>query len=228
MKTIKDDIKLIKSEVNEIGGRMVNVELKIENVELITTKIEKKIRRRGDKHESKSQASCEELMNAPCNLSKSIDYQNEVDNRSSFVDLLTNSLTSDDITDFIAETESYRQNNEETDKYDDRTDIEPINRLLNKNVRRKTNKCACFIKNELVRVYSQDELANGRLVGGKRKYMNLLQEKSALSPGRMATILNQAKKKYRDEYEAIQNMNEVINSKCRQVKSNAKKSLELF
>ena len=35
---------------------MVNVEVKIENVELTKTEIENTIRRRGDKHELKSQA----------------------------------------------------------------------------------------------------------------------------------------------------------------------------
>ena len=73
-------------------------------------------------------------------LPNDVDNSN-FDNRSTnatFVDLLTNSLTSDDITGFITETESYRQNNnEETDKYD-RTDIEPINRLINKKCK-KTN-----------------------------------------------------------------------------------------
>ena len=84
--------------------------------------------------------------------------------------------------------------------------------LLDGSQKRQTNKCARFIKTKLTRLYTVNELANGRLVGGKRRYKDNSQDKTALSPGRLSTILHHAKKKYREEYENIENLNEVINS----------------
>ena len=42
--------------------------------------------------------------------------------------------------------------------------------LMEKVRQRSTNKCACFIKSELSRLYTQEELESSRIAGGKRKY----------------------------------------------------------
>ena len=93
--------------------------------------------------------------------------------------------------------------------------------------KQKPNKCIGFIKSELSRLFSEAELANGRLTAGKRKYKDTIQEKNALSPGRMKVIIGHARKKYKEDFENIQNISEVINSKCRQVNNKTKKSLQL-
>ena len=90
--------------------------------------------------------------------------------------------------------------------------------------KRKPNKYIEFIKSELSRLFSEEELANGRLTAGKRKYKDTIQEKNALSAGRMKVIIGHVRKKYKED---IQNISEVINSKCRQVNNKTKKSLQL-
>ena len=149
---------------------------------------------------------------------------------STFVELLKDTLTHDSTyfpehraTDFDVTV----GNNATLDLNTNNTDESADDILLSGNKRRQSNKCACFIKGELSRLYTPVELANSRLSGGKRRYKENTQDTSALSPGRLNTILTHAKRKFRDEYEHIENMNEVINSKCRQVKSKLKKTLEL-
>ena len=92
--------------------------------------------------------------------------------------------------------------------------------------KRKHNECACFIKSELTKVYSHVELAEGRVGGSKRKYKAEEIQTKPLSPTRLKLILSQAKKKYKLDYEKL-NINEIINSKCRQIKMKSKNNVNL-
>jgi len=87
--------------------------------------------------------------------------------------------------------------------------------------KRKHNECACFIRSELIKVYSQTELAEGRVCGSKRKYKTEEIQTKPLSPTRLKLILSQARKKYKLDYDKL-NTNEIINSKCRQIKMKCK------
>ena len=105
-------------------------------------------------------------------------------------------------TDFFSESieQDFEPINETTDELDECNNMQelvPISGIVNEydgfvteNKKRKTNKCVCFIKPELTRLYMKDELANSRLVGGKRKYKKDSQDTSRLSPGRMRMILH--------------------------------------
>ncbi|XP_057293373.1 uncharacterized protein LOC130621997 [Hydractinia symbiolongicarpus] len=78
-----------------------------------------------------------------------------------------------------------------------------------KNPLRKINPCSALIKKELGKRFTLAELAGGRLNGGKNK--------NVLSPRRMGIILQKARKEHKEEFEnnIKNNLNEIINSKCR-------------
>ena len=82
-------------------------------------------------------------------------------------------------------------------------------------IRRNKNKCAKFIKSELGKQYSLSELATSSLNGGTRVSKNGVSTKKALSPRRLKEIMMKARKNWRQEFENMKDMNEVINSKCR-------------
>ncbi|XP_057312934.1 uncharacterized protein LOC130654387 [Hydractinia symbiolongicarpus] len=84
--------------------------------------------------------------------------------------------------------------------------------------KRKINSCACYIKQQLQALYTEEELAVGRIQGGVRNYQTGALNTSSLSPNRMSVIVRQAKKRYSDEFMEMKNLNEDVNSKCRQVK----------
>ena len=66
--------------------------------------------------------------------------------------------------------------------------------------------------------YEEQELANGSLKGGKRKYKDDVSEKNTLSPNQFNKIMIAARQKYsKEDFDSI-NLNEVVNAKCRQVK----------
>ncbi|XP_057300481.1 uncharacterized protein LOC130632739 [Hydractinia symbiolongicarpus] len=74
------------------------------------------------------------------------------------------------------------------------------------------------IKQQLQALYTEEELAVGRIQGGVRNYQTGALNTSSLSPNRMSVIVRQAKKRYSDEFMEMKNLNEIVNSKCRQVK----------
>ena len=84
---------------------------------------------------------------------------------------------------------------------------------------KKASSCAAFIRQQLQSQYQEQELANGRVGGGKRKYKDTIQEKVALSPNRYSKILTAAKRRFsKEEFDGMGNVKEVVNSKCRQVR----------
>ena len=125
---------------------------------------------------------------------------NSQSSNTTFTELLKSSINCDDFQyerEFIEEIVRPEVNNLDNDNDDE------YSALLNWNKRRQTNKCACYIKSEMTRVYTEEELSNGRLVGAKRKYKTAAQDTSALSPGRLKPILYNAKRRYREEFENI-------------------------
>lgn len=99
--------------------------------------------------------------------------------------------------------------------------VTPIPQQISK--KRKVNRCSKFIKEELAKRFSEEELANGRLHAGPRKFKNEIQHKDALSPGRLNAILTKAKKNLREDFDDIKDIGEIINSKCRKVCQKVKK-----
>ena len=115
---------------------------------------------------------------------------------STFVELLKDTLTRDST--YFPEHRAIDfdvtvGNNATLDLNTNNTDESADDILLSGNKRRQSNKCACFIKGELSRLYTPVELANSRLSGGKRRYKENTQDTSALSLGRLNTILTHAK-----------------------------------
>ena len=93
--------------------------------------------------------------------------------------------------------------------------------------KRQNNDCVTFIKAELGKRYSEEELVSSRVNAGMRKFKEDVCEKKALSPGRLTTILQKARRMYKDEFEKIPNVNEVINSKCRKSSLKHKNKMQL-
>ena len=96
--------------------------------------------------------------------------------------------------------------------------------LTKQGQRRQPNKCAVYIKQELTRRYEPEELACGRVAASKRKYKEVEIATSALSPNRLREIITQARKIYKEDFDKLpqNDLNEIINSKCRQVKMKLK------
>ena len=90
-----------------------------------------------------------------------------------------------------------------------------------------TNPCASFVRQQMQCLYEEQELANGRIGGGKRNYMGSVQDKDALSPNRLNRIICAAKRKFKEDFESMGNLNEVVNAKCRQVRYKLDKKLKV-
>jgi len=84
--------------------------------------------------------------------------------------------------------------------------------------KRNRNLCVTFIKEELSRLFTLEELATQRCNAAKRKFKEDINDMNQLSPRRINSILVNAKKKFRDDFKSIPKVNEIINSKCRKAK----------
>ena len=69
------------------------------------------------------------------------------------------------------------------------------------------SRCITFIKREMDRNFTSGELANSN-----KDQIKIVKE---LSPRRLQNIYVRARRNYSKEFEGIQNINEVVNSKCR-------------
>ena len=108
--------------------------------------------------------------------------------------------------------------------YDETTASTPNNATPKKARKAQAeNRAIKFLKAELSKKYTEDELAKGSVNGGTRKFKNNLICKTALSPNRLQVIYTRARRQYKDEFELIENINEVINSKCRKVQVKQKR-----
>eukprot|EP00111_Clytia_hemisphaerica_P018101 TCONS_00053569-protein len=88
------------------------------------------------------------------------------------------------------------------------------------------NGCAIFIRQQLAKSYTSEELASRRVNASRRTYQKAEINSSALSPNRLKVIMNSAKALYKDEFEKLHEkgeLNEIVNSKCRAVKCKLKK-----
>ena len=75
--------------------------------------------------------------------------------------------------------------------------------------------CVGFIKKEMNNMFTLEELATSRAKATTRKYKGSVKQMKALSPRRLGLILGRARKIFRDEYDSIKSLNEVVNGKCR-------------
>ena len=90
--------------------------------------------------------------------------------------------------------------------------------------KRRSNKAIALIKTEMSNKYSEAELANGSVNGGKRKFKDAINNKASLSPARLAAITAKARRAHKDDFDQIRDFNEVINSKCRAVSHKFRKA----
>ena len=197
----------ILEELKSIKASVENVEIKVEKLDAVVVAIDQTIKRKHEKQKQRASSN------------------NSQSSNTTFTELLKSSINCDDFQyeqEFIEEIVRPEVNNLDNDNDDE------YSALLNQNKRCQTNKCASYIKSEMTHVYTEEELSNGRLVGTKRKYKTAAQETSALSPGWLKAILYNAKRTYWEEFKNIDNMNEVINSKCRQVKLRMNKVLDIW
>lgn len=82
------------------------------------------------------------------------------------------------------------------------------NEVVQPPTKRTRKRCPCrsYIYHELGMAFTLEELASKR---AKR-----IGNKEALSPNRLRSVLRKAKIKYREKYEEIKDINEVVNRKC--------------
>ena len=89
---------------------------------------------------------------------------------------------------------------------------------ISESTRAKTvdvSRCVGFIKREMNNMFTMEELATSRAKATTRKYKGSVKQMKALSPRRLGLILGRARKNFRDEYDSIKSLNEVVNGKCR-------------
>jgi hypothetical protein len=235
LKKILKEIELIKEEVQCVKERVGdNARTIVEKTDAIRKTLERKF----DKYSLKKSLKPQEpyvapfhpvilqtqtevqSVETPCNVI--LQTQTEVQsvetscNSSSFVELLNNSILDSPTLFRVIESPVFDHENIES------TPSSSYKRSNSSKKKRQQNQCVRFIKGELGRMFGEEELATGRVVSSKRKYKSETIENCALSPGRLQTIMKEAKKRFKEDFEKLENINEIINSKCRQVKHSKK------
>lgn len=242
MKNIKNELIVVKNDVQNLEGVVSNIDEKVETLLENTGNIEKnlktKIQKRLNNHNLQ-----------PISRDKEPVIRDTVQkNREpSFTELVASSINSDESETYLWKSILSQTPVEDSHASDINFTSPTQNVLINntyenppipierqtstpclKKKRAPVNRCSGFIKAELERQYSEIELAHGSVEGGKRTYDGEVIKKTALSPNRLKTILSLARKNFKDDFETITNMNELVNSKCRQIKRRVvvKKMLE--
>lgn len=221
IKTIKEDLSQMSNEIGSVKEGVLKIEDKTLVIETTVIKLQGLTKRRKEKYAMNSSTSTSISSPDPILYTDMVQPANGSGGLR-FVELLTSTINMNEDVDF-----QIPQFNETcVPPPPPINPITPFTPKVNVDKKRKVkNKCATFIKNEM---YSKEELLHGSIGGGNRKYKDSLQEKDALSPGRMKTIISAARKRHRDDFEDIKNINEVVNSKCRQVRVSERKKNNLL
>ena len=83
--------------------------------------------------------------------------------------------------------------------------------------KQKKNICVKYIKDELAKEYSREELAKGGYEASNKNYMGVAIISEALSPTRLKKVLVSAKRLFPGQYSTA-NVPNIVNEKCRKTR----------
>lgn len=227
VKEIKEDIATLKSSFHDTKTELTK---KIDKVEAVTNTISEVLKKRkpSTPNIKLSTPNIKPSKPAPTNIPPPVSFISPIDiveeQQDSFTSLLTDSMMLDDL---------YPSDGNENQLSPIYQPITPTNNQLavsteisSKPPKRKINACATFIRQQLQSLYSEEELSKGTMNGGKRKWKDTVTERDALSPHRLGKTLQLARRKFaKEELESL-NINDLVNSKCRQVRFKLEKRLK--
>ena len=234
LKTIANDVKDIRREITIINNKIEDTSQtlnemtsKVQRVDCITKNIESHLKKRQEKRAQSIDVVNSNMLIAPNTtqtINKTFPTMEPTNTTAMTTAGLLSSTMEEEPTPYM---DMILYNSIDSDTQQPiPPDAHTYTPMMSK--KRKKNASACFIKQQLKHCYSDEELAEGRLQGGVRNYKTGIQNTTSLSPNRIGAIVQQAKKRYREDYKTMGNINEIVNSKCRQVKRDMQEKMKKF